>query len=60
MAMARSAPGTAAMNYRWTVRAYTIMRPVLGHRASMQAADFLPAVLMAIGGILVLALLAAL
>lgn len=33
------------MHFRWSTKAYTFMRPVLGHRASMWVSDMLPVAL---------------
>jgi hypothetical protein len=33
------------MHFRWSTKAYTFMRPVFGHRASMWISDMLPVAL---------------
>jgi hypothetical protein len=33
------------MHFRWSTKAYALMRPLLGHRASMWISDMLPVAL---------------
>jgi hypothetical protein len=35
------------MHFRWSTKAYALMRPMLGHRASMWISDMLPVALFA-------------
>ncbi len=35
------------MHFRWTIKSYQIMRPVLGHRTAMFAADMMPVAMFA-------------